>query len=293
MGRAPLAALVAATSLQAGAAVDVLPLWDFSNPEVSEARFREAARGATPDDAAILQTQVARTYGLRRQFDRARAILRELDPNLASLGPEANARYHLEWGRSLASAAHRPADLTAEARSAARDAFVKAFDIAKANRLDDLAIDSLHMIPFAETHEQVKLARNEEALRLALASDQAGGRRWEASLRNNIGHSLHGMGRFDEALAMFRAAAELAEKGGNARRIHIAHWMVAWTLRSLGRVDEALAIQLRLERGAAAAGAPDEYVFEELARLYEIKGEATRAAHYKALHAKALAQEQK
>jgi hypothetical protein len=56
--------------------------------------------------------------------------------------------------------------------------------------------------------------------------------------------------------------------------------MVAWTLRSLNRGDEALAILLRLEKENDADGRPDPYVFEELATIYEARGEAARARHY-------------
>ena len=66
-------------------------------------------------------------------------------------------------------------------------------------------------------------------------------------------------------------------------RVRIAHWMVARTLRDLGRTAEALAIQQRLERENAKAGTPDPFVFEELAHLHRTAGDAARAAHYDAL----------
>ena len=56
--------------------------------------------------------------------------------------------------------------------------------------------------------------------------------------------------------------------------------MVAWTLRSLGRSDEALQIQLSLEKDADAAGKPDQYVFEELETLYRKAGNLSKAQHY-------------
>jgi hypothetical protein len=56
--------------------------------------------------------------------------------------------------------------------------------------------------------------------------------------------------------------------------------MVAWTLRAMGRTNEAIAIQLRLEREGDADGKPDPYVFEELALLYRSTGDETKAAHY-------------
>ena len=72
----------------------------------------------------------------------------------------------------------------------------------------------------------------------------------------------------------------MREKGEDVQAKRIAHWMVAWTLRALNRTDEALAIQLRLEREREAAGAPSAYVFEELELVYRAKGDRERADHY-------------
>jgi len=58
--------------------------------------------------------------------------------------------------------------------------------------------------------------------------------------------------------------------------------MVAWTLRALDRLDEALEIQLRLEREREELDDPDSSVFEELISLYEAKGDIERANHYAA-----------
>lgn len=280
------AVVLSATPLAARPAVDVQSLWDFARPEVSEARFRERLRDASPDDAAILLTQIARTYGLRREFDRARAILAPLAPELPSRSAEAQARFHLELGRTDVSATHRAAEKTPEARASARKSYLVAYDIARANALDSLAIDALHMLPFVETDPAAGLRWNRQALELALRSTQPDARRWEAALRNNIGYSLHQTGRYEEALAEFRSAAAVVEREGNAEKTRIAHWMVAWTLRAMGRVDDALAIQRRLERENDAAGKPDPHVYDELARLHEAKGDAAVAAHYARLAAR-------
>lgn len=271
--------------IAATAAVDVLSMWDFGKPEVSEARFREAMKTASADDAAILQTQVARTFGLRRKFDEARAVLVELRPRLATLSPEAQVRYHLELGRTYASATHRAQDQSSQTRETARTAFLKATELARAHKLDYLAVDALHMMPFTTTDDAENLKWTRQALDEMLRSSAPEARRWETSLRNNIGYSLHKLGRYDEALAMFTANIEPLRKAGNGRRVRIGHWMVAWTLRAMNRIDEALAIQLRLEQESAAAGSPDKYVFEELKALYEAKGDAEKARHYAQLHA--------
>ena len=264
-------------------ALDLQALWDFKRPEVSEQRFRERLATAGGDDALVLQTQIARTLGLRRRFDEARQLLMTLQPQVGAAGAQAQARWHLEWGRTHASATHKAALLPEADRQTARESFQAAARHARAAGLDGLAVDALHMLPFTTANPQEELLWTQQALDLALASPQPEARRWEASLRNNMGVTLNAMGRHAEALAMLQAAVPAAERNGSPERVRIAHWMVARTLRDLGRTAEALAIQQRLERENAEAGTPDPYVFEELAHLHRTAGDAARAAHYDAL----------
>jgi tetratricopeptide (TPR) repeat protein len=264
--------------------MDLGTLWDFKQPALSEQRFREALAVASPDDALVLQTQIARSFGLRREFERARELLVSLDGQLATASAEAKARHALEWGRSFASATHPPEMLTAPARQQAREAFERATAIARAAGLDDLAIDALHMQAFVDTAPADQLRWAEAALSVAEVSTQPAARRWRASLRNNAGYALHQLGRHEEALVHFRRAVVLREEAGDAPALRVAHWMVAWTLRSLGRLDEALALQLQLERECDAAAAPDPYVFEELEAIYRALGDPAKAEHYARRH---------
>lgn len=264
----------------AAKAVDLDSLWDFSQPEVSEERFRDALREAKGDDAIILETQIARTYGLRAQFDLAREVLRGLAPRLEGAGPEARTRYELELGRTYASAAHPPDSLTAEDKETARAAYRRALDTARAARLDGLSIDAIHMMAFVDTSAADQRKWAEAALEVVESSEQPEAKRWEASIRNNLGYALHRAGRYEDALAQFQQAVVLRERGDDAEATRIAHWMVAWTLRAMHRFDEALAIQLRLERECDDAGQPDRYVFEELEALYRAKGDLELAKHY-------------
>jgi tetratricopeptide (TPR) repeat protein len=266
-------------------AIDFAPLWDFSKPEVSERRFRQALQSATGDDVLILEAQIARTFGLRGDFDAARAILRELEPAVATAGPEARVRYHLEMGRTYASAAHKPEALDDEAKARARQHYDAALAAARAAQLDGLAVDAVHMFAFLDTAPADQLKWGQAALDIVLASSQPAARRWEPSVRNNIGYALHQLGRYHEALDQFKQAVVLREAGTDAEATRAAYWMVAWTLHSLNRGDEALAIQLRLEIENAAAGSPDPYVFEELEALYRAKGDVARADHYANLRA--------
>ena len=67
-----------------------------------------------------------------------------------------------------------------------------------------------------------------------------------------------------EALASFETALAARERIGKADDIGSARWMVARTLRSMNRHDEALAILRDLEREGQASGDADGYVFEEI-----------------------------
>lgn len=264
-------------------AVDLAALWDFRDPGLSERRFREALARASGDEALVIQTQIARSFGLRRDFDRARLVLAEIEPKVRTAGAEARARYELELGRTFASATHPPELRTPEGLRRARASFEAALAAAREGGLDGLAIDAIHMMAFVDTAPQDQLRWAREALAVVEASKQPEARRWEASIRNNAGYALHRLGRFEEALDEFRRAVAVRERGDDARATRIAHWMVAWTLRAMKRNDEALAIQLRLEKENEAAGQPDPHVFAELEAIYREKGDEARAARYAGL----------
>jgi hypothetical protein len=267
--------------------VDVRALWDFDDPAASEARFRELLATASGDDALVLETQVARSYGLRGDPAQARDVLEGVRARLDDAGAEPRVRYELELGRTWISAVTAPGERTPEALDAARTAFGRAFELARDAGLDDLAIDAVHMLAIVEARPQDQLAWIDEGLALAAASSQPAARRWEASLRNNRGMALHEQGWDVDAHEEFERALALRQAEGDEAGTRIAWWMVASSLRLLGELEAALEIQVRLERENEAAGQPDPYVIEELELLYEAMGDAERAAHYRSLHSPA------
>jgi tetratricopeptide (TPR) repeat protein len=261
-------------------AIDLVPLWDFNKPELSEQRFRDALTTATGDDALVLQTQIARSFGLRKDFAKAKDILKSIEKPVLSAGPEVRTRYALELGRTYASATHPQESQTPESKKLARTAYESALAVAKGAGLDGLAIDAIHMLAFVDNEPADQLKWGKEALAVVAASSQPEAKKWEASIQNNIGYALHQLGRFDEALLSFKQALVIRERGPNAEAIRVAHWMIAWTLRAMGRMDEAISIQLRLEQECEAAKAPDPYVFEELETLYRARGDEVQANQY-------------
>lgn len=259
---------------------DLSALWDFSNPDGSEERFRSALATASGNDALILQTQLARTYGLRRDFSTAQQILAGIEPQIHRASHEAKVRYYLELGRTYSSATHPAESQTAEARELARAAFLRAAELAQEGQFDSLAVDALHMLAFVDTTPEAQLAWNRRALALVQFSSEPDARQWEGPLYNNTGCALYLLRRYEDALAEFKLALAAHTRGGNPQKVRVAHWMVAWTLRALGQLHEAIEIQLSLEEAYGKAGEPDRYVFEELELLYEALDEREKAEYY-------------
>ncbi|RHY21898.1 hypothetical protein DYB36_011612 [Aphanomyces astaci] len=223
--------------------------WNFSDVAATEDHFRGmlTADEASPDNLC-LQTQIARTLGLRNRFDEAHAALDNVDAVVMQLPTtvdaiEVKVRSHLERGR-----VYRSSQRTAEARPH----FLAATDLAVSAQLEELAVDAMHMVALVFDDPTESLAWSEKALALALTSEDPAARNWDASLANNIGWTYHDAGDFDQAM------------------------MIARTHRSLHQHAEALAILHVLDD----AGNEDGYVSEELAENYEALNQHDTARPY-------------
>src|SRR5688572_30750200 len=90
-------------------AASIVQLWNFADPAGSERRFRDALAGAQGDLRLELETQIARSYSLRKRFADAHAALDRLEPQLAGAGARPRVRYLLERGRTFNSAGDKAA----------------------------------------------------------------------------------------------------------------------------------------------------------------------------------------
>ena len=79
------------------------------------------------------------------------------------------------------------------------------------------------------------------------------------------------------ALDYFEKALPAWERRGGGANVRTARWAIARCLRSLGRFDEAMAIQHALLDELQKNGEVDGYVFEELGELYLARGDAVAA----------------
>ena len=254
------------------AALDPVALdrwWDFSHPVESEARFRAELERLPPSSAARLEllTQIARAQGLDRRFDPAHATLDQVEKKMSGRPARVTVRYLLERGRAYNSSG---------APEKAVPLFRDALDRARAVKEDFLAIDAAHMLGIAAPAEQ-RLEWNLEAVSMTERTADARSKRWLASLYNNIGWTYHDRGDFARALDYFERALPAWEQRGGAANIRFAWWAIARAYRSLGRYDDALAIQRRLLAETIAAGGSDGYVHEELGELLLVRGDAAEA----------------
>jgi tetratricopeptide (TPR) repeat protein len=258
---------------QTAEALDFDKRWDYNHPDSTEAVFRSLLPGARAsgdaDHLAQLLTQIARAQGLQRKFDEAHATLDEVEAMLTGDLEVAKVRYLLERGRVFNSS--KQADK-------ARPLFLEAWDLARSTGADFYAVDAAHMMGIIETGDE-SLAWNRKAIAAAEASESERARNWLGSLYNNTGWTYHDQGDYEAALDLFEKALRLRKEKKQEAEIRIARWCVARTLRSLGRVDEALSMQQELAKELEAIGETDGYVQEELGEcllLVDRKDEATQ-----------------
>lgn len=256
-------------------------LWTFEQPAGSETRFRtEAARHAPGSrEAAEAATQIARALGLQRRFADADRTLDAVKLTLARQPPRVRVRYLLERGRRDNSSG-RPG----KAFAWFEQALIASADDALPGA-DFYRVDALHMLAIAAPASR-QLALNLRALAAADAAQDARTRGWRAPLLNNLGWTMHERGDYLAALAYWQDALATFEAKHDVRGARIARWTVARGLRSLGRLDEAEAIQRALADELDTANAPDGYVFEELAEIAAARGDRMMAQSWAA---KALA----
>jgi tetratricopeptide (TPR) repeat protein len=265
--------------------LDFDQLWNYDNLTETENQFRAllplASTSGNTAYLAELLTQLARTLGLQQRFEEAHSLLDEVEALLMDDLVRPRLRYLLERGRVLNSSG---------SPDQARPLFVAAWEQAQEAGEDFYAVDAAHMIAITEAG-QAALEWNMKALHLAESSTQARAQKWLGSLYNNIGWTYHDLGQYETALEIFEKALKYREVGGDAQLIRVARWCVARTLRSLGRIEEALTMQRALFQEAAQSNEKPGYTYEELGECLLLLKREGEAAPYFALAYEVLSQD--
>ena len=233
--------------------MDPRPLWEADDPVGSEQRLREEAAGAASPHREVLLTQVARALGLQTRFEEGHQVLDDIAPG----NPEVDVRVALERGRLVRAAGDE---------AAARPLFAHAARLAREAALDEHLVDALHLAALvAEPDDRV--SAHEAALAATRSSHDPRARDRDASILHDIGMVHAAAGDFGAALVVFEEALEARERIGDHAGTRAARWKVAWTLRHLGRRDEALALQRALKAELDAWDQADPRVDDELGLL--------------------------
>jgi tetratricopeptide (TPR) repeat protein len=258
-------------------------LWDYDNPAKTEHQFRQLL----PEAAAYLGlqiellTQIARCQGLQGRFAEAHQTLDQVEARLNEDLKREHIRYLLERGRVYNSAG---------APDQARPLFLQAWEEGLVTGEDFHAIDAAHMLGIIEPPAK-QLAWNERALDLAEKTPDPRAKKWPGSLHNNIGWTHFDQGRYDQALAAFQQALQWRQIEGDLQKIRIARWCVARVLRTIDRIEEALAIQQALLKELEQAAEQDGYVREELGECLLTLGQQQEARPHFAAAYDLLAQD--
>ncbi len=227
--------------------------WDFQDAQASEAAFRSFLENqSNADDRAEVSTQIARALGLQTHYDQAHAVLDPIEEALSDRAARVRTRYYLERGRVLNSAGDP---------DASRPLFIQAWKSARGDGDDFYAVDAAHMLAIVEPPEK-QLRWYHRAAELAEESDDSRARNWLGALYNNAGWTYCDTNHFKDALPMFEKALAWRKEQGQIRETRIAEWTVARCLRTLGRTEEALAIQERMCREWDEANEMDWSVIE-------------------------------
>jgi tetratricopeptide (TPR) repeat protein len=255
-------------------------LWNYNDPAGTEQKFRQLLSDVRQSGDTSLElellTQIARTQGLQQNFDDAHVTLNDVESRMRPEDHLVRTRYLLERGRAFNSS---------KQRERAIPLFTDAMNLAIAHKLDFYAIDAIHMLGIAEPDAEKQLALNFKAMQLAEASTDDRARGWLGSLYNNIGWTYYDQQRYDEALEIFKKCVTFFETANRPDRLRIARYSVGKTLRALGELERALAIQMDLLDDAKQRNEPDGFVSEEVAECLLAQGKAEQAKpHFARAH---------
>jgi tetratricopeptide (TPR) repeat protein len=250
-------------------------LWDYNNPAETGKKFREilpqAETSGDTEYLAELLTQIARTEGLQMKFDEAHKILDKAEKLLTENYKRPRLRYLLERGRTYNSS---------KVPDKAKQLFLEAYHLGNEIKEDNLAIDAVHMLGIVDKGEE-SLKWNNLAIEMAEKSGVQKAKNWLGSLYNNTGWTYHDMKHYDKALDLFEKNVVWHTERKSVRQLGIANWCVARTLRSLGRVDEALQKQFELMKWwEENVKDEDGYIYEEIGECMLLKNNDDEAKPY-------------
>lgn len=194
-------------SLTAQADTDIESLWDYDHPAQAEKKFARLSEEAklSPNVDLYLQflTQVARAQGMQQKTVSAHRTLDEVKAALTAKTPTAEIRYDLELGRLLHSM---------DQKRHAVPLFLKAYELARERKNDDLKIDAARMLGTSVPDFNEQVDWDKRALDIVEKSNDPKLQGWTILIYTNMGWSLDYADRPMEALSTFTKVLELMKE---------------------------------------------------------------------------------
>lgn len=258
---------------------DLDSLWNPQDPAGSEARLRsllDDAQALTGRDQGYrieLHAFIGRAGAQQGRFAEARASLKCAEE---LLGPEATyrvsakIRWLLEAGRL---------EIAMKTPSQARALFSEAWTLAINSGEDSFAVEIAQLMATIEPQK----AQREwivRAIEIAESSPSQKTKRWLGSLYTALGWRAYDLRQFEKALEIFQKALRHLNVNGTDREIFVARWSTGKILRTLGKTEEALAIQNALLAELGIGGARDGRLYEEIAECLHALKRAPEAQLY-------------
>lgn len=255
-------------------------LWIPTDPSASESSFRKLlpfAEGLTGRDCCCLielHIYIARSEIAQEKVSEARASLaaveRLLDEHREYCQVSSRIKWLVETGRL---------HILEKTPSQARNRFAEAWTLSINSGEDALASGVALMMVAVEPQKQQQewIMRG---IKLAEDSPQPDAKRWLGTLYTSLGWKLFDLRRYDAALAAFQQSLGHLKLNGSDREVFVAKWSIGKVLRTLGKIEEALAIQNALLGELDSTMAKDGRVFQELAECLHALKRAPEAQVY-------------
>jgi tetratricopeptide (TPR) repeat protein len=215
-------------------------------------------------------SQIALAQAMQQKFTQAHETLDKAELLLTPEYDLARVRILLERGRVY----HQTGDI-----DKALPLFMQSYELSAQRGFDFHSANAAHMIAIVEKRPEDKIKWNEKAIELARASKDARAQGWLGALFNNLAQAYIQSEDYDKALSAFEQCKKYGEERGDAIVVRGSRWGIGRALRSLGRLEEALAIQQAVlaeyEEMAQKGALPHEIVVvgrgmvcEELAEIH-------------------------
>ncbi len=256
---------------------DIDGLWQADNMLETESNIRAklpatgTTGGWTAENIELL-TLLARVQGLQGNLIGARGTLDQAQQLISefrsTVGPRVELRWLLEQGRI---------HCLTMTLAKAHDFFAQAWDLANKSNEVFFAIDSALML---STVRPPKFQNEwlQRAMQLAQTSQDSQARLWLSQLFLLEGWHAFDFRNFEKALENFTSA--LKEPAVSETKSYPLEWSRARTLRALGRLPEALAIQEQLMARMRQQGKVNGHVYLEIAECKQLMKDQEEAKSY-------------